>query len=148
MTQVALPENVAGRFDGTTVMSGGLPYKVFRKGDQFWAEMPDVGDYQGSAWYRARFTVPPEWKGRTIRVLFGSVDEEAWVYVNGIQVGEHSVASTGKPIDELWEEPFAVEIAPENIEFGGENVLAVRVNNAAANGGIWRPVLVHALPAR
>ncbi|MGI9427054.1 MAG: cytochrome c3 family protein [Bythopirellula sp.] len=41
MTQVALPENVAGDFDGTTIMSDGLKYRVFREGDQFWAEMPD-----------------------------------------------------------------------------------------------------------
>lgn len=41
MTQLALPENVLGRFDGSTVDSGGLTYKVTREGDTFWAEMPD-----------------------------------------------------------------------------------------------------------
>jgi len=41
-----------------------------------------------------------------------------------------------------------VDVAPEGIEFGKLNILAVRVNNAAANGGIWRPVLVQALPAK
>ncbi len=41
MTQVALPENVVGAFDGTTVSSNGLEYRVFQEGDEFWAEMPD-----------------------------------------------------------------------------------------------------------
>src|SRR5262245_5537049 len=41
MTQVALPENVVGTFDGTTVASDGLAYRVYREGDEFWAEMPD-----------------------------------------------------------------------------------------------------------
>ena len=41
-----------------------------------------------------------------------------------------------------------MEAGPEKIEFGKENILAVRVNNSAANGGIWRPVLVQALPAK
>ena len=41
MTQVALPPNVVGSFDDTTVYSDGLAYRVFRKGDEFWAEMPD-----------------------------------------------------------------------------------------------------------
>lgn len=41
MTQHAVPENVLGRFDGTTIQSDGLAYRVFRKGDEFWAEMPD-----------------------------------------------------------------------------------------------------------
>ncbi len=41
MTQVAVPENVLGRFDGSTVLSDGLEYRVYREGDEFWAEMPD-----------------------------------------------------------------------------------------------------------
>ena len=41
MTQVALPENVVGAFDGTAVVSDGLTYRVSRTGGEFWAEMPD-----------------------------------------------------------------------------------------------------------
>ena len=41
MTQAALPENVAGRFDGQTISSDGLDYRIYREGDAFWAEMPD-----------------------------------------------------------------------------------------------------------
>lgn len=41
MTQVARPENVAGNFDGSTIWSDGLPYEVYRKGDEFRAKMPD-----------------------------------------------------------------------------------------------------------
>ncbi|MCB1094843.1 MAG: ammonia-forming cytochrome c nitrite reductase subunit c552 [Verrucomicrobiae bacterium] len=41
MTQPALPDTVAGSFDGTSVMSDGLEYRVFRKAEEFWAEMPD-----------------------------------------------------------------------------------------------------------
>jgi hypothetical protein len=41
MTQKALPENVIGTFDGQTVMSDGLAYRIFKKGEEFWAEMPD-----------------------------------------------------------------------------------------------------------
>lgn len=41
MTQTAEPGNVLGRFDGTTIQSGGLAYRVGRDGDAYWAEMPD-----------------------------------------------------------------------------------------------------------
>ncbi|MGE3313031.1 MAG: cytochrome c3 family protein, partial [Limisphaerales bacterium] len=41
MTQIVTPETVVGRFDGTTVESGGRQYRVGREGDSFWAEMPD-----------------------------------------------------------------------------------------------------------
>ena len=36
-----MPDNVVGAFDGTSVFSNGLEYRVFRQGDEFWAEMPD-----------------------------------------------------------------------------------------------------------
>lgn len=41
MTQVALAENVVGAFDGSIVVSDALAYRVSRKGNEFWAEMPD-----------------------------------------------------------------------------------------------------------
>ncbi len=41
MSQVALPEAVKAPFDGTVVDSFGLKYRVFKKGEEFWAEMPE-----------------------------------------------------------------------------------------------------------
>jgi predicted CXXCH cytochrome family protein len=41
MTQAASAEAFVGKFDGTTIDSQGLPYRVFKKGDEFWALMPD-----------------------------------------------------------------------------------------------------------
>src|SRR6185436_6915101 len=41
MTQVATPEIVAGKFDGTSVVCDGLPYKVYSEDHQLMAEMPD-----------------------------------------------------------------------------------------------------------
>lgn len=45
MTQTATPQNVAGDFGdsdaGVSVDSNGLEYRVFQRGDTFWAEMPD-----------------------------------------------------------------------------------------------------------
>jgi len=114
----------------------------------FWAETEAVGDYQGYAWYRTTFSLPAEWKGRTLRLLFAAVDEQAWVYVNGHLIREHTEKSEGKPFAELWETPFTADVPPERLLLGKANVLAVRVHNSAANGGIWRPVLAHALPAK
>jgi len=41
MTQPATTEAVIGRFDGSVVNCGGLPYRVFQEDGRFWAEMPD-----------------------------------------------------------------------------------------------------------
>ena len=107
----------------------------------FWANTGAVGDYQGYAWYRTTFTAPAAWKGRTVRLLFSAVDEEAWVYVNGKLIREHSARSEGRPIAELWEEAFTADIPPDDLNYGQANALVVRVNNTVAGGGIWRPVL-------
>ncbi len=109
----------------------------------FWAETEAVGNYQGIGWYRTNFTLPAEWKGKSLRLLFGSVDEQAWIYVNGKLVREHSEKSEGKEFGLLWEEAFTADVSPESLNYGKdkENVLAVRVNNSAMNGGIWRPVM-------
>ncbi len=46
MTQLALPGNVIGAFDGQTVSSNGLNYRVYREGDAFWAEMPNPDEME------------------------------------------------------------------------------------------------------
>lgn len=41
MTQAATKQTVVGRFDGSTVVSQGLAYRIFEREGEFWAEMPD-----------------------------------------------------------------------------------------------------------
>lgn len=41
MTQAALPGNIYGNFDGTTVHSHGMPYSVYTSNNQFRVKMPD-----------------------------------------------------------------------------------------------------------
>ena len=40
-------------------------------------------------WYRRAFTVPPDMKGKRVRIHFGGVDYRAWVYINGQLAGSH-----------------------------------------------------------
>ncbi len=106
----------------------------------FWAET-GVGDYVGHAWYRTGFDLPESWRGKTLRLLFGSVDEEAIVFVNGHKLKEHTAAATGLDAGQLWETPFEVEVPPEQLVYGGRNLLAVLIANETGHAGIWRPVL-------
>jgi predicted negative regulator of RcsB-dependent stress response len=113
----------------------------------FWAES-EAGDYLGYGWYRTTFTIPAEWKDKSVRLLFGSVDEQAWVYVNGRLVREHTIASEHASIDSLWDTPFGADVPADLIRYGAANVLAVRVQNVQGNGGIWRPVFISAIDSR
>ncbi|MGD9495182.1 MAG: DUF4838 domain-containing protein [Armatimonadota bacterium] len=91
-------------------------------------------DVSGHAWYRVRWTIPQEAAGRTLMLYFGAVDEQAWVWVNAEPAGEH----TGNP-HALWDKRFALEVT-DLIRPGRENVIAVRVANDSAVGGLWKSI--------
>ena len=40
-------------------------------------------------WYRTKFSVPPEMKGKNILLHFGAIDWESDIYINGIRIGSH-----------------------------------------------------------
>ena len=79
-------------------------------------------------------------QGKALRLLFAGVDEQAWVYLNGKLIGEHSEKSEKKAYTALYDEPFVVEVPPTQLKFGAQNVLSVRVHNQVGAGGLWRPV--------
>ncbi len=110
-----------------------------------WFEETSIGPYKGIAWYRLSFTVPAAWKGKTLRIQFAAVDEEAWVYLNGQQIREHTAESEGKTVYELYDLPFSADAIPSALVYGGRNVLVVRMRNIVGSGGISRPVFIHAI---
>ncbi len=103
----------------------------------------DAGLYLGYGWYSVVFSVPENLRGRTIALRFESVDEQAWVYVNGMYAGEHSVESEGVGVNSLWNRPFTIEVSPGIIKYGENNILMVRTHASAGQSGIWGEVRVH-----
>ncbi len=106
----------------------------------FWEETEAIGKLLGDGWYRVAFTMPAASQGKTLRFLFAGVDEQAWVYLNGKLIGEHSEKSEKKAYTALYDEPFIVEVPAGQLKFGTQNVLCVRVHNQVGAGGIWRPI--------
>ena len=103
-----------------------------------------VANAIGYGWYRTTFTLPAGHAGKPVELQFGGVDEQAWVYVNGEPVGEHTLESefmVGQEVtvSDLWNRPFVITVPPESLRTG-ENVLAVRLHNSAMNAGIHQPV--------
>ena len=96
---------------------------------QAWEDQGYVG-YDEGAWYRAQIEVSAE-KGRPVHLAFGGVDNEAYVYVNGIFVGEHHG----------WNTPFILDIS-EAVKYKGQNVVAVRVYDGMEMGGIYGTIEV------
>lgn len=73
--------------------------------------------YVGYGWYRKHFTVPSSWSGKSVFLEFQAAFDQAQIYVNGKQVGQHIGGYNGFSID-----------ATSAIKTG-DNVVAVRLNN-------------------
>ncbi len=146
-TKFYKPAKAENAFGGGTATQGidadGM--SRVRSNAGFGWEKQGFPDYVGFAWYFQTFTVPKEFlTAKHLYILFGAVDEEAWVYLNGKMVCERSVASTGQPVSVLWSEPFLIDAA-QYLNKDGENRLAVRVFNGLGMGGIWKPVTLYAV---
>ena len=90
-------------------------------------------------WYRQTFSVTDEMLRRpALWMLFGAVDEEAEVFINGELAFEHTVKSTGQPVTVLWNKAFVLDARP--FVRAGKNTLAVRVTDTIGMAGIWLPV--------
>lgn len=91
----------------------------------------------GSVWYRTRFDVPNDLKGKNIGLLLGAFEDEARIWINGAYIG-----STGIKF------PRAVALdLTDAIIFGKENLLTIEIRrNSMANelllGGLLRPSFV------
>jgi len=120
------------------------------------SKLSGVGHYgfMQHTWYRRKFQVPPAMQGQRVRLHFGAVDYQAWVWVNGRPVGSHIGGSV----------PFDFDVA--GLLRDGENELVVHVFHDVAGGheptgkqthtvsegcvytrttGIWQPVWLEAV---
>jgi hypothetical protein len=100
------------------------------------ARWDDAGHpgYVGVAWYRARFQLPLKTAGssdrRGIRLELGKIADTDETYVNGVKIGRTDEAQAFR----------RYAVSPELLNWGGENVLAVRVSGGGpgtGGGGIW-----------
>ena len=96
-------------------------------------------EHVGYAWYRIRWKAPRTPRTKFVYLYFGAVDEQAWVWINGSSAGEHTAASEKADARNLWTKSFSLNVTGR-VRFGKANVLAVRVHNQAAMGGVWQPV--------
>ena len=101
-------------------------------------ESQGFADYDGVTWYQIKFTMPEKMDCNAVEIAFDAVDESAWVWLNGVYLGAHDVGPEG------WREPFAVSCTQE-IKWNAENILTIRVYDAAFAGGIYKPLRVEIL---
>ena len=107
--------------------------------DRAW-NLQGFHDFHGRGWYRTRFKMPEDFDRRKhLWLLFGAVDKEAYVYIDGKKVFEHTRESTGLAYERLWNMPFKVGVRGL-LQPGREHVITVRVESPLLYGGIWQCV--------
>ena len=93
--------------------------------------------YDGLAWYRTSFSLRAARPGERVSLLFGAVDEACVLWINGQQALERTYDAAKDP--NSWQEAFEVDVTPW-VRYDQPNTLALRVEDNAGAGGIWRPV--------
>ncbi|WP_062108879.1 Ig-like domain-containing protein [Bacillus niameyensis] len=93
----------------------------------------------GIGWYRKRFTVPEEMKGKRISIDFDGVYMNSTTYLNGELLGTYPFGYNA----------FSYDLT-DKLRMDGENVIAVKVNNTQpssrwySGSGIYRNVYLSA----
>jgi len=72
--------------------------------------------------YRKWIDVPVAWKGKKVKVFLGGVDDDAVVYLNEQNVGQH----------QGWDEPFDLDVT-NTTKYGDRNLLAVLCDNSGGD---------------
>ncbi len=106
--------------------------------------------------YRLRFAIPSEWRGRRIRLVFDGVMTDAIVKLNGRSAGpvhqggfyrfKHDITQIAKFGAEP-ENENVLEVDVAKVSSDPQTELAERGGDYWVFGGIFRPVLLEALPA-
>lgn len=106
-----------------------------------WDLKNEYAEYVGKAWYRRTFEVPSYWQNQNVRLVFEAVYNDAKVWINGKEIGEHHVGFL----------PFWFDIN-KYLKFGEENTMVVMADNTFKRGAIWnwggirRPVWLEVTP--
>jgi len=86
-------------------------------------------------YYRKLIDVPVTWKGKKVKIIFSSVDDDAVVYMNGQNVGQH----------QGYDEAFDFDVT-NIVQYGDRNLIAVLCDNSGGDKcGIYGSVSI-ALP--
>ena len=107
--------------------------------------------YDGFAWYRTRFSLPPlpplppaaagqskavdGGQGRSVYLELGKIDDVDETFVNGVRVGQ--TGAFPPQYRSEWSTYRRYRVPADALNRGGQNVLAVRVYDGGGGGGIW-----------
>lgn len=84
------------------------------------AEASGCRNYQGIVWYRKRFVIPADMRGKHVQVYFEAVMGKQDVFLNGKKVLEHQGGYL----------PFSIDLYALGIQAGDSCLLAIKADNS------------------
>jgi len=97
-------------------------------------------EYDGFAWYRLKFVVPENLRGKKLVLVLGKIDDIDEAFINGKKVGFTGTMDENTRNIHFSNEynEFRGYFLPDNVlKFGEENTIAVRVYDGYKDGGIY-----------
>jgi len=91
-------------------------------------------------WYRKTVVIPNEWKGYSLKVRLGKMDDVDITFFNGYEIGKSGKFPTGigeAGMESAWEQERVYEIPADAIKYGQQNVISIRMFDAIGGGGLY-----------
>lgn len=90
--------------------------------------------YDGYAWYRKHFQAQESWRGKSLFLHLGTIDDVDEVYVNGTLIGR--TGSFWPDYQTAYSSSREYPLPESYLRIPGDNVIAVRVYDEHLSGGI------------
>jgi len=86
-------------------------------------------------WYRKHLVVPKEWKGHSLVLPLGKIDDVDVTYLNGKEIGRMGTFLPN--FTTAWNQERHYEVPEKLVRFGKDNVIAIRVYNGSGGAGLY-----------
>jgi|GEM_PF-2916360 len=100
-----------------------------------WEDHSDYTDDQVYGWYRKTIEIPEEWDGNALEIPMGRIDDVDETFLNGQKIGQTGTFPENG-YETAWNVTRRYVASADQINFGGENVVAVRVYDGTGGGGL------------
>lgn len=109
-----------------------------------WEDHSDYTNDPAYGWYRKTITVPESWEGQDVQLRLGRFDDVDETFFDGTKIGQTGTfPESDEGYQTAWDEPRQYTVSSENINYGGENVIAIRGYDDSGPGGLYEgPLLV------
>jgi hypothetical protein len=100
-----------------------------------WNETSGYKEEPAYAWYRKHITIPAEWKGHDLMLPLGKIDDVDRSFFNGKSIGGRGMLP--KNFKTAYQEERHYKVDANKVNYGADNVIAIRVYNNNGNGGLY-----------